>query len=148
AFQLLSGYGHREAALRLGRARRQWMKDDPVERYLLAALAREKVTRAPEDYLIAHFDGFADAFDQTLVEVLGYHVPQPLAALVQGTGRHFRRMLDLGCGTGLAGPLLRKLGAELMGVDISPRMLEKARARGAYDRLDQAEFTSFLETQR
>jgi predicted TPR repeat methyltransferase len=78
---------------------------------------------------------------------LANHVPQTLAALVQGTGLIFRRMLDLGCGTGLAGPLLRKLGTELMGVDISSRMLEKARARGVYDRLDQAEFASFLERQ-
>src|SRR4029077_10265030 len=31
AFQLLSGYGHRDAARKLGSARRQWIKDDPVE---------------------------------------------------------------------------------------------------------------------
>jgi predicted TPR repeat methyltransferase len=148
AFQLLSGYGHREAALRLGEARRQWVKDDPVERYLLAAVAGEPLERAPEDYLVAYFDGFADGFDQTLLEILDYRVPEKLAALVQGTKRRFPRMLDLGCGTGLAGPLLRKLGTELMGIDISPRMLEKAKARGTYDRLENTEFVSFLEARR
>ena len=146
AFQLLSGYGHREAALRLGEARRQWTKDDPVERYLLAALAGEPLERAPDDYLVAHFDGFADDFDQTLVDILGYRVPEKLAALVQGTGRIFPRIVDLGCGTGLAGPFLHKLGTHLAGVDISPRMIEKAKARGAYDRFENVEFISFLES--
>ena len=144
AFQALSGYGHREAALKLGRARQQWAKDDPVERYLLAALAGENVERAPDDYLVAYFNEFADGFDQTLIEVLEYRVPEKLSALVRGTGRASGRILDLGCGTGLAAPLLRELGSELIGVDISPRMLEKARARKLYDRLEQAEFVSSL----
>jgi predicted TPR repeat methyltransferase len=148
AFQLLSGYGHREAALRLGQARRRWAKDDPVERYLLAAVAGEAVERAPEDYLIAHFDGFADGFDQTLLEVLDYRVPEKLTALVEGRKRRFGTILDVGCGTGLAGPLLHKLGHRLAGVDISPRMLEKARERGIYEHLECAEILNFLRAER
>ncbi len=145
AFQLLSGYGHREAALKLGTARREWAGEDPVERYLLSALAGDPIERAPDDYLVAHFDGFADGFDQTLVEILDYHVPEKLNALLQATGRRFPKVLELGCGTGLAGPLLRKLSGTMTGIDISPRMLEKARARKLYDHLQIAEAASFLE---
>ena len=47
AFQILSGYGHRDAALRLGRSQAQNLQDDPIQRYLLDALAGEKHDRAP-----------------------------------------------------------------------------------------------------
>ena len=43
-------------------------------------------------------------------------------------------VLDLGCGTGLCGPLLRPMARTLAGVDLSPAMIEKAKARRAYDR--------------
>lgn len=45
-------------------------------------------------------------------------------------GRVFREMLDIGCGTGLAGlPFLAK-GIEVDGTDISEKMMVKAKARG------------------
>jgi predicted TPR repeat methyltransferase len=52
--------------------------------------------------------------------------------------------LELGCGTGLCGPLLRPMAATLTGVDISPAMIEKARARDVYDRLEAGELLEFL----
>jgi predicted TPR repeat methyltransferase len=51
---------------------------------------------------------------------------------------------DLGCGTGLCGPLLRPHARRLLGVDLSPGMLGKARERGVYDALVEAEITRFL----
>jgi len=47
------------------------------------------------------------------------------------------RILDLGCGTGLVGVAFQDLasGSRLDGIDISPRMLEAARARGMYSDL-------------
>ena len=45
------------------------------------------------------------------------------------------RVLDLGCGTGLAGAAFRSRAAYLSGVDLSPAMIEKARARDIYDAL-------------
>ena len=51
----------------------------------------------------------------------------------------------LGCGTGLMGPLLRPLSLHLEGVDLSPRMLEEARAKGVYDALAVAEITQHVE---
>jgi len=44
-------------------------------------------------------------------------------------------ILDLGCGTGLAGGVFKDLAAHLTGIDLSPAMVDKARARGIYDRL-------------
>ena len=144
AFHFLSGFGYHEAAIKLGRARLEREPDDAMQRYLLAALLGEKLERAPDDYLVAYFDKFAETFESKLVGVLGYRVPEDLHALLAKTGRRFTKVLDLGCGTGLAGPLLRQIGASLTGVDLSPRMLEKAAARQLYDRLVESEAGAFL----
>jgi SAM-dependent methyltransferase len=56
------------------------------------------------------------------------------------------RILDLGCGTGLSGPLFRPFAAYLAGVDLAPRMLDIAAAKGCYDRLDAGEITAFLRS--
>jgi predicted TPR repeat methyltransferase len=56
-------------------------------------------------------------------------------------------VLDLGCGTGLCGPLLRPLARTLVGVDLSPKMLAKARERGGYDELVCAELAAYLAGQ-
>jgi predicted TPR repeat methyltransferase len=53
-------------------------------------------------------------------------------------------VLDLGCGTGLAGVAIRPHAQRLTGVDLSPRMLEAARAKGVYDRLAEGECMTFL----
>jgi predicted TPR repeat methyltransferase len=45
------------------------------------------------------------------------------------------RVLDLGCGTGLAGAALRACARELIGVDLSPRMIQRSRERATYDEL-------------
>jgi len=53
-------------------------------------------------------------------------------------------ILDIGCGTGLDGALVRPLAVRLDGVDLSPAMLEKARDKRVYDGLYQADILSFL----
>ncbi len=148
AFQILSAYGHREGALRLARARLAGQTQDPVQRYLVDAVAGEKLERAPQDYLIAYFDQFAESFDKQLVEVLGYRVPQELMSMIATRAESLPRAVDLGCGTGLAGPLLRGGRLRVVGVDLSPRMLAKAAQRHTYDALVEADMMTFLrETQ-
>jgi predicted TPR repeat methyltransferase len=47
-------------------------------------------------------------------------------------------ILDMGCGTGLVGEHLKKLGfTNITGIDASPEMLEKARQKDAYKALDE-----------
>jgi predicted TPR repeat methyltransferase len=69
-------------------------------------------------------------------------------ALQDHAGRTALDILDIGCGTGLVGTLVRAQipsGARILdGIDLSPAMLEKAREKGVYDRLDQADIVSFL----
>ena len=57
-------------------------------------------------------------------------------------------VLDLGCGSGLAGVMIKPRAADLTGVDLSPEMIELARARNIYDRLEVAEITAWLGQDR
>ncbi len=145
AFSLLSAYGHRDVAIRLGRARLPHGDADPIQRYLFDAVVGEKLDRAPRDCLIAYFDRFAETFDKQHVDVLGYDVPEKLARLVAARGSELPRAVDLGCGTGLAAQHLRPGRSRLVGVDLSPRMLAKAAKRRAYDELVEADMIAFLE---
>ena len=86
-------------------------------------------TQLPPGSISGLFDRYAEQFDQHLVEKLDYHVPEMIVAAVAGAERpEFLDILDLGCGTGLCGPLLRPMAKTLVGVDASPEMTRKARA--------------------
>jgi predicted TPR repeat methyltransferase len=55
-------------------------------------------------------------------------------------------ILDIGCGTGLAGAWLKDYAQHLVGVDISPEMVQKARKKGLYDTLHVASIAAFFES--
>jgi predicted TPR repeat methyltransferase len=147
AFHLLSAYGHKQAAIELGEARLRENPDDTELPYILAVLRGDPVTRAPDQYVASHFDQFAEEFDKQLTGVLGYNAFKPLAEMVSAHASHLTRILDLGCGTGLAGPLLAQPGRHVTGIDLSAGMLEKARARDCYDTLLVDEAVAYLGTQ-
>jgi predicted TPR repeat methyltransferase len=119
---------------------------DATFAHLVAAARGEPSARAPEGYVTQLFDGIAAQFEHHLVQGLGYRVPEALAALARPALRAASpaRAIDLGCGTGLVGAALAGSGVELTGVDLSPRMLEIAAARGVYARLEQGEIAGVL----
>lgn len=120
--------------------------DDPeLNRYFLAALnGADQPATPPAGYVEMLFDGYAEKFDQHLVQVLNYRAHRVLVDQLSALGRRFARALDLGCGTGLCGPLLRPLAQRLEGVDLSAKMLGKAEALRVYDSLAQADLAEFL----
>jgi predicted TPR repeat methyltransferase len=65
-----------------------------------------------------------------------------------GSTRRWQKCLDLGCGTGLMGPLLRPFVATLEGVDLSAGMVEQARQRQCYDSLQVMELVEYLHQYR
>lgn len=123
------------------------LPDDPIPQHMRAAMGgARQPPRASDGYVRATFDDFAESFDRNL-EDLGYRAPQLLVAAVTQAGclpRQPLEVLDIGCGTGLCGPLLRPLSRRLVGVDLSPNMLSKAAARAVYDQLNCAELTQWL----
>ena len=93
-------------------------------------------------YVRALFDRYAEHFDEDLTIRLKYQAPQILRAMVDqlpGIAPGGMDVLDVGCGTGLAGVAFRSLASRLHGSDLAPRMVDKARRRGVYDHLEVVE---------
>ncbi|MET0971759.1 MAG: methyltransferase domain-containing protein [Tardiphaga sp.] len=92
----------------------------------------------PPHYVTALYDQYAPTFEQSLVGELGYRGPDLLLAAVSAAcaakarPMHFRRAVDLGCGTGLAARAFRDLVAEFAGFDLSAGMIRQAQASGQY----------------
>ena len=120
---------------------RDALERDPGDRHgaslKLAALgATPAPGTAPAAYVGALFDGYAARFDDHLTGALGYRAPAVLARAMSEAGqRSFARAIDLGCGTGLGGAVLRPLADTLTGVDLSSRMVAVARGKNLYDHL-------------
>lgn len=119
--------------------------DAELHRWYLASLRGATPKAAPKAYVEELFDDYADQFDSHLVQVLRYQTPRVLVDTLRRVHpQPFRSALDLGCGTGLVAPLLKGLVPHIDGVDLSQRMLDKARALGLYDRLLKADVVEHL----
>lgn len=120
---------------------------DTASRHMLNALQGKTVSDgACEDYARNLFNNYALYYDQHLQQQLQYALPQQIIRLIHAQQRlHFPRTLDLGCGTGLTGVVLRELSGQLIGVDIAAKMLAQAKSKGIYDELIEAEIIQFLQ---
>jgi predicted TPR repeat methyltransferase len=114
----------------------------------LMRLGASATAAMPEGYVRALFDGYAPGFDKALTEDLRYCAPELLFGTVQsahaGARMKFGSVLDLGCGTGLAALPFRPFSDWMVGVDLSAAMVAKAREKGLYDRLIEAEMLRYL----
>ena len=113
------------------------------EQYRAAAIGLQ-TDASPATWIRATFDNFAPAFDQKL-RSLGYRVPEDLADMLLPVLPARVDILDLGCGTGLCGMAFASRKSRLVGVDLSEKMLQQAKARGVYDEVVVAEATEYLK---
>jgi predicted TPR repeat methyltransferase len=108
----------------------------------LMRLGAEQVSGMPPAYVQALFDQYAPRFEASLVDDLGYRGPAILfkavlwVRAVAGKPAFFKRAIDLGCGTGLAAAAFASNVDRFIGIDLSPRMIEKARLTGLYAELE------------
>jgi predicted TPR repeat methyltransferase len=116
----------------------------------LMRLGAEPLSGMSPVYVQTLFDQYAPRFEAALVDDLGYRGPALLfkAVLsVRAAARKpafFKRAMDLGCGTGLAAVAFAREVDRFIGIDLSPRMIERARATGLYAELEIADMTQGL----
>jgi predicted TPR repeat methyltransferase len=145
--------GERAAAIAaFDTARRLDPDDYHGARLQLARLgAGEGAPAMTRTYVRRLFDQYAGRYDGALLEHLRYRAPALLRDAVEQVMNqaqrplHFAAMLDLGCGTGLAGVAFRPFVEQLVGVDLAPAMIARASAKKIYDRLDTADIADALD---
>lgn len=117
--------------------------------HMIAALGGDvPPPQADARYVTKLFDSFADRFDETLVHWLNYRGPEVVLEAFRRSAPHSDHrydIIDLGCGTGLAAPLFRSYAACLDGIDLSPKMLEKAAEQKLYDHLQVGDIVAKLQ---
>ena len=112
-----------------------------------------KLSEMSPAYVRALFDQYAPEFEASLVGELNYRGPALLleavlaACSVARKPAFFKRAIDLGCGTGLAATAFAANVDTLIGIDLSPRMIERARATGLYTHLEVADMVRGLHPQ-
>jgi predicted TPR repeat methyltransferase len=149
--QIREQLGQREAAITAFRKARD---ADPEDRHgaslRLMLAGAEALSGMPPAYVRALFDQYAPKFETALVDDLGYRGPALLFKAVLSARAairkpaFFRRAIDLGCGTGLAATAFAQEVDQFIGIDLSPRMIERARATGLYAQLEVAEMVEGL----
>jgi predicted TPR repeat methyltransferase len=127
-------------------AYRRAREADPQDRHgaavKLMRLGAEEISTMPRGYVQALFDQYAPRFEAALLGDLDYRAPQLLFKAVVAVRvaaqkpAFFKRAIDLGCGTGLAAATFAKQVDHFIGIDLSPGMIEEARATGLYEELE------------
>ena len=124
----------------------QHPEDAELQQLVIALGKGAPPARAPNDCIEQIYRRMSPDYDALMRERLDYQAPERLRdAIVSVIGdRGGLAILDLGCGSGLSGACLKDKASLLAGVDLSPEMVELARKREIYDRLDVAEITDWL----
>ena len=123
--------------------------DYSVPQHMLNALTGNKSTEPPKEYVKNLFDDFAERFDDSLVQKLDYKLPFLMKELIlklDPTRNKFKKVIDLGCGTGLSGKGLRDISENLTGIDLSRNMVAIARELEVYDHLIEGDIFDTLST--
>jgi predicted TPR repeat methyltransferase len=116
-----------------------------LQETIAEAEAMRAAPRSNANYVQHLFDQFSADYDTRMIGQLGYRAPAILRELFDLTvGRRELSVLDLGCGTGLGGAAFKDIAGRLDGIDLSPRMIAQARARGLYDSLAVADIETAL----
>ena len=131
-----------DLAKQLARKWLQFFPDNPIARRVCDAFENQNPAEFSPEYVRDLFDAFADSFESSL-QKLDYRVPQLLKTALQNE-KGGLRVLDAGCGTGLNGTFLKTIAKSLTGVDLSPKMIEKAREKQLYDTLEAADVLEYM----
>lgn len=132
---ILAPRGKTQEALELVERALKVVPNNEALQHTRAALSGQTTATMPEDYVARIFDSYSLNFDHHLQGVLGYRTPSfistALRPLLPVSKAHFT-LLDLGCGTGLMAEAVADITSLRVGVDLAPKMIEKAQSKGLY----------------
>jgi len=137
---------------RLGEAEASYTKavalkpDFGEAKHMLAALSGETTATAPRDYVEVLFDNYAAKFESSLVDNLEYKIPKVIAEMIRKDSKFgfLGSIMDLGCGTGLFGMEIKQFCKHLEGIDLSGKMLDKAKEKNVYNKLIKQDIVDYL----
>jgi ubiquinone/menaquinone biosynthesis C-methylase UbiE len=91
----------------------------------------DEVNETVKELVRRHWNGRAPTFDDASQHGIHDDAQRDrwLSVLREWAGDDSRRVLDVGCGTGVVSLLLAELGHDVAGVDFAPEMLERAREK-------------------
>jgi predicted TPR repeat methyltransferase len=115
-------------------------------KHMLAALTGETTATAPLDYVESLFDNYAAKFETSLVENLEYKIPRLIAEIILKDSQFdlLGSIIDIGCGTGLFGMEIKQFCEHLEGIDLSQKMLVKAKEKNVYNKLIKQDIVGYL----
>jgi len=109
-----------------------------IPKHMINSLTGHTSKEPPKQYVKNLFDDYAHRFNDALVNNLEYSLPFIIRDLIlksKSEKSQYKNVIDLGCGTGLAGIDLRAISTNLVGVDISENMVSEAKKLDIYDSL-------------
>lgn len=119
-------------------------------KHLIDSRLGHTTPKASACYITSLFDEYAGAFEDSLVGVLEYKAHIELVNYLRkkvGVLEPIESVLDLGCGTGLLGQEIARQFRinKLVGVDLSPNMLELSRVKNIYQELHNVDLIVYLQ---
>jgi predicted TPR repeat methyltransferase len=120
--------------------------------YILNAINnnKENYHAAPQAYIQNLFDQYAPHYEQHLMQILDSKIPSLIYDAVAEAAGHLLKIekhldiLDLGCGTGLTGEKFSPYANQLIGIDLSEKMLTQARQKNIYSELLLADISQSI----
>jgi predicted TPR repeat methyltransferase len=117
--------------------------------YLDSLVQKDSLDRVPAEVALAIYadESVGRNLEASLRSHLHYQTPAILQATLQevhGAERNVLDILDLGCGSGLFGALLKPRAKRLVGVDLSAAMLKECQRKGIYDELHAQDIVDYL----
>ena len=132
----------------------KWLKffpDNKIAQHLGMALINGRALQQSDaEFIKETFNSFAPEFETTLAD-LEYQAPALIKNALERNLKKsiFKRyhILDLGCGTGLCGQMVKPFASSrgLIGVDLSDKMLEIAEQKGIYAQLICDDICHYME---
>lgn len=129
-----------ELALKIAQNWQKLDENNIFSKRILQGMTLSDDVMEDTEYAKKLFDVFSDTYDATL-DKLESKIIDKFSELKGDIGG---RILDLGCGTGNVGEKLKNDKCLFFGVDVSSKMIEKARLKGVYEELYCGDILGFL----